>query len=123
MDSIENVVLELYALSKVDSLTEGRLDKFTMSTDNDLRKLPTGRDALTLHTKRACYQAGYLWKEAMGDFPLPDPTLWGWHRKTNGCFRPLWEDSQSSRVQFDKFISACFCGAKKCKNCKCTKLY
>ena len=82
MDSIENVVLELYALSKVDSLTEGRLDKFTMSTDNDLRKLPPGRDALTLHTKRACYQAGYLWREAMGDFPLPDPTLWGWYRKT-----------------------------------------
>ena len=121
MDLLEKFVLQLYALSRVDSLTQGRLDKFKMATDNDLRKLPPGRDALTQHTKRACYQAGYIWREATGDFQLPDPGLWGWVREGNEHYAPLWETSPSSQVHFQQFISTCFCGAQKCKNCKCTK--
>ena len=39
MDLLEKFVLQLYALSRADSLTQGRLDKFKMATDSDLRKL------------------------------------------------------------------------------------
>ena len=33
---LEKFVLEIYTVRKVDSLTQVRLDKFMMSTDNDL---------------------------------------------------------------------------------------
>ena len=37
---LEKFVLEIYTVPKMDSLIRARLDKFMMSTDNDLRKLP-----------------------------------------------------------------------------------
>ena len=36
INALEKFVLEIYAVRKVDSLTQARLDKFMMSTDNDL---------------------------------------------------------------------------------------
>ena len=52
-----------------------------MSTDDDLRKLPPSRELLIHHTKRACYQAGYLWRVSIDNFNLPDPKSWGWEKK------------------------------------------
>ena len=37
----EKFVLEIYAIRKVDSLTQARIDKFMMSRDNDLFKTST----------------------------------------------------------------------------------
>ena len=59
---LEKFALEIYAVCKVDSLTQTHLDKFMMSTDNDPQKLPTSREASIHYTKRPCYQAGYLWR-------------------------------------------------------------
>ena len=39
-------------------------------TDNDLWKLPPSRRALEQHTRRACYQAGYVWQESFSDAAL-----------------------------------------------------
>ena len=77
---LEKFVLEIYAVRKVDSLTQVRLDKFLMSTGNDLRKFPPNRQALIHHTKRACYQAGYLWRELIDNFDQPDQKPWGWEK-------------------------------------------
>ena len=96
------------------------LQKFLISSDNDLRKLPPGREVLTLHIKRACLVAGYLWRESVEDFQLPEFTLWGWFRNEDGSYRPLWE-AQVGNVKYDKFVMICSCAAQKCKNCKCSK--
>ena len=74
-------VLEIYGVRKVDSLTQACHDKSMISTDNDLWKPPPGREASIHHTKRACYQTGYLWKESIDNFDLPDPKAWGWGKK------------------------------------------
>ena len=66
-------------------------------------------------------QAGHLWREAICDFQLPDPKLLGWEGEGDERYTPLWETSPLSQVHFQQFISTCFCGAQKCKNCKCTK--
>ena len=50
--------------------------EFKASSDGDLRKLPPSREALREHSKRACYQAGYLWKEATENLILPERQLW-----------------------------------------------
>ena len=78
---LEKIFLEIYAVQKVDSLTQARLDKFLMSTKNNLRKLPPSREALFHRTKRACCQTGYLWRELIDNFVLPDPKSWGWEKK------------------------------------------
>ena len=46
---LEKFVLEIYTVRKEDSLIQARLDKFMMSTDNDLRKLAPSREALIYH--------------------------------------------------------------------------
>ena len=78
---LETFALEIYAVRKVDSLTQARLHEFMMSTDNDLRKLSPSQEALIHHTKRACYQAGYLWRESIDNFDLPDPKSRGWKKE------------------------------------------
>ena len=78
MNAIESFVMKMYTkLSKI-SLTDLRIDMFKSLTDNDLRKLPPSRRALGQHTRRACYQAGYVWQESVGDLTLPNSENWGW---------------------------------------------
>ena len=124
MDVLEDFVINLYSTSKrnssLASINTVRLDKFRTSPDNDLRKLPPSREALTQHAKRACYQAGFLWKESLEDFDLPDPTLWGWAYK-NETYIPLWQ-SKTSSVDIETFTTTCSCLSQKCKNCKCSRL-
>ena len=78
---LEKFVFEIHAVRKVDSLIQARLDIFMMSTDNYLRKLPPGREALIRQTKRACFQTGYLWRELIDNFDLPNPKSRGWGEK------------------------------------------
>ena len=48
-------------------------DMFKSLTDNDLQTPPPSRRALEQHTRRTCYQAGYVWQESVGDLTLPNP--------------------------------------------------
>ena len=48
---LEKFVFEIYAICKVDSLTQARLNKFMISIDNDLQKLPLSQEAIIHHTK------------------------------------------------------------------------
>ena len=120
IDKLEKYVLDMYDIRE-DTLTNGRIDRFKMSTDNDIRKLPPCKDALLQYTKRACYQAGFLWREGIYNVQLPDPTSWGWELKSNGLYGPLWVTTLTNQSQMDLFTSTCFCGAQKCKKCKCAK--
>ena len=110
----------LYSTNELSaSLTEERLSNFERSGDNDLRKIPMSRPGLVEHTKRSCYQAGYLWRECIENVTLPDPVLWGWCRK-NGKLVPKWQEGET--VDILPVISTCTCKTKSCKNCKCAKV-
>ena len=66
MNIFEQFVIEIYPGSKSfkhPSLGEMRLQKFITSTDNNLRNLPSSRDALLQHAKRVCYQAVSIFME------------------------------------------------------------
>ena len=89
---------------KVHSEQKG-LNKFQKSTDDDLRKLPPSREALLQHTKRACYQAGYLWQECESDLDHPDPKLWGWTFNEDHGLIPCWLTA-TSPIDLDKFMMA-----------------
>ena len=56
---------------------------FKSLTENGLRKLPPSRGVLEQHTRRACYQAVYVWQESVGDLTLPNPENW------DGCLKEI----------------------------------
>ena len=118
MDVIESYMLELYG-SRAITLVNARLDKFNKSTDNDLRSLPPSKDALRQHVLRACYQAGFLWRQSVEELDIPDPEKWGWKLDSvRALFHPLWTTAQSS-VTIKDFTKTCSCKTGKCKTCNC----
>ena len=116
---MERIVEYFQILYGFDStFAADRLNKFRKSTDGDLRKLAPSKQALLQHTKRACFQAGYVWKESIEDLFLPSPTLWGWLFDEVHGFGPCWLSSNSS-CDLDKFVTTCSCKTGKCERCKC----
>ena len=122
IDIINNFIRQIYFphLVESESLPELRLKSFLKSASNDMRMILPSKDAVIMHTKRACYQAGYLWAESLADIDLPDPCLWGWKKSESGNLVAQWL-SQTGIFNLETFISTCSCKSKKCVNCKCGK--
>ena len=121
VDVLEYYIKRLYspnAREVSQSLAVDRLTHFQRSTDNDVRKLPMSRPALLEHTRRACFQAGYLWMECVRNVTLPDPTLWGWQRH-EGSLIPKWQSDEPSDI--GSVLSTCSCKTNICKTCSCAK--
>ena len=59
MNIIKKFVTKMYTKQN-KSLTLLRIELFKYMKDSDFRKLPPSREALEQHTRRACYQAGYV---------------------------------------------------------------
>ena len=60
IDVLERLVSNIYFLRKSETLPEGHIDKFTISIENDLRKLPHKREALTHSTHKTCVLSVWL---------------------------------------------------------------
>ena len=85
--------------------------------DSDLWKLPPSRRALEQHTRRACYQAGYVWQESVGDLTIPNPENWQWVFEGN-MYQPPWQQEKCPKT-IESLTCSCHKGT--CKNCKCSK--
>ena len=81
MKAIESFAMKMCTKLSKKLLTDLRIDSFKSLTDNDLRKLPPSRRALEQHTRRAFYQAGYVWQESVGDLTLLNPENWDGYLK------------------------------------------
>ena len=77
MKKIEELICQLKGISEIFGGADIMM-KFQKSTDDNLGKLPTSREALSQHVRRLCYQAVYLWKDCQSDLILPKPNKWGW---------------------------------------------
>ena len=118
MNVIERYLLEVYG-SRATSLGAARLDMHRKSKENNLRSLPPNINSLCQHVLRACYQAGYLWRQSVEEVDIPDPKDWGWELDTSGAFfRPVWTTAESS-VTIKDFTKTCSCKTGKCKTCNC----
>ena len=84
-----------------------------------MRKLPPSRRALEQHTRRAFYQAGYVWQESVGDLTLPNPENWGWIFEGNMC-QSRWQQEKCQKA-IESLTLTCSCLKANCKNCKCSK--
>ena len=99
---------------------------------NDLRKylftkkgrtvdsLPPTEDSLRQHVKRAIFQAGFVWHQALQkNMLLPDPTCWGWQRGKDG-YEPSWMKMQDAS-KICKEVLHCCCKKGCMTRCKCKK--
>ena len=74
-------------------------------------QIPPTFDALEQHLRRAIYQGGYVWVQALLLQPvLPSPTGWGWTNNDNGVYVPKWTTLPLAAEACYKLLC---CGCKK----------
>ena len=85
MELLERYVVLLYDHTSSQTLVnQARKNLFTLK-GRAIDGLPSTKASLIEHTKRAAYQAGHCWGQAMVAAPeLPSPGDWGWKRKETG---------------------------------------
>ena len=123
MPVIERFVVLMYSRdSPLMNVNEARKYLFTHK-GRSIDLIPITADALLQHTKRASYQAGYVWGLMMHASPqLPDPSDWGWVKDPRNGWEPYWtslpEASKSCRE-----LLKCGCNPEKgcAGRCKCIK--
>ena len=88
MNTIERFVILLYdRTSKCADINKARKKLFAKKTE--VKQIPPTRAALEQHVKRAIYQGGHVWGQALLAFPvLPSPTSWGWTKTEDGMYEP-----------------------------------
>ncbi|KAK3731849.1 hypothetical protein QZH41_020219, partial [Actinostola sp. cb2023] len=89
MQHLERFVVLLYdRTSSKLTVNEARKQMFAQK-GRALEAIPPSRAALVEHTKRAAYQAGYCWGQALKPRPvLPSPEKWGW-TLSEGTWEPF----------------------------------
>ncbi|CAC5382302.1 unnamed protein product [Mytilus coruscus] len=60
-----------------------------------IENIPQSSAALHQHIKRAAYQAGFCWGQALVKLQeTPSPSNWGWKRNKGGLWEPFWTSLQ-----------------------------
>ena len=92
LDIIQRFVVILYCrTSELDSVNEARKQLFCRGS-RTLENIPLSEAALLQHCKRATYEGGHVWGNALtAGYGLPEPSDWGWC-KTYGTWLPYWTD-------------------------------
>lgn len=119
MHTIERFITLLYDRTS----TETDIDKARrklFSKKSNVQLIPPTRAALEQHVRRAVYQGGHVWGQALVPAPtLPSPTDWGWI-KTSGVYEPLWTTLPEASKICRELVS-CKCKQDCVKKCKCKK--
>ena len=106
--------------SSLEDINQAKKHLFAQK-GRSIENIPPTKAALVQHIKRAVYQAGYCWAQAMTSSPdLPCPSEWGWKRKEPCSWEANWTSLPEATVACRELLR---CGCKKgCKkNCKCSK--
>ena len=121
MELLERFVILLYDQTSAEISVNHARRQLSTKKGRKIDALPPTQAALTEHTKRAAYQAGYVWGQMLVAEPeLPSPSDWGWKKNAVDEWEVQWtllpEAGQACRELLR-------CGCKKgCRNqCKCRK--
>ena len=102
---------------ELSTVNEARKQLFAQGS-RTIEHIPPTKAALTQHVKRAIYQAGYVWSQALKPSPqLSTPALWGWAPSDAG-WKPFWTELPEAAMSCHELVH---CGCKKgCRHkCKC----
>ncbi|CAG2202514.1 unnamed protein product [Mytilus edulis] len=108
--------------SKLDLARENLQLELFARKQRQYDTIPPTRAALLEHTKRATYQGGHVWGQAViHDQHLPSPGDWGWVKENkDGMWIPHWTQLAAIAASCQELHK---CGCKKtCSGrCKCYK--
>ncbi|VDI80019.1 Hypothetical predicted protein [Mytilus galloprovincialis] len=98
--NIERFVVLMYdRTSECLGVDAARKDLFTRK-GRSIENIPPSSAALHQHIKRAAYQAGFCWGQALVKLQeSPSPSIWGWKRNKEGLWEPFWTSLQQADVQ------------------------
>ncbi len=120
MKLLEKFVVTMYDRSSTaETVNEARLDLFARK-HRSYETIPPTKAALFQHAKRAVYQAGHVWNQALVSQPDPvSPSEWGW-KKEGECWQIVWS-TLPPVAQSCEHLTRCQCKGYCCGRCKCYK--
>ena len=122
LHKIERFVVLMYSKTcTLSSVNDARKELFAQS-GRSIDNIPPTQGALLQHIKRTCYQASYIWAQALTPSPvLPNPVDWG-YKLLDTVLIPYWTDLEDVTKTCKELVH---CGCKKsCKiPCKCRSLH
>ena len=120
IEALERFVVLMYDRStELKGVDEARRYLFCKKS-REIENIPPTATALLEHTKRAAFQAGYIWGQCLDPKPfVPSPCDWGW-QKCDQHWEIMWTTlSEASKACYELLCCKC---KKICKgNCKCHK--
>src|SRR6218665_1121079 len=121
LTAIECFTVRLYDFSSHSSSVNSTRRKLFSQKGRTIENIPPTQDALGLHLKRAVYQAGHVWSQALVPLPvLPNPADWGW-ALCDGLWQPLWM-TLPDVAKCCPELKRCGCGTGcSTKRCRCFK--
>ena len=118
MTTLEHFVVLLYdRIINRTTVNDARKQLF-VKKGRQFDAIPPTKGALPEHCKRAAYQEGYIWGQALTPSPtLPSPQDWGWTLE-GGLWRPFWTTLSDVLGSCQQLV---LCGCKKgCpRRCSC----
>ena len=120
MQTIERFVVLLYdRISTSNDVNKARCKLFAKKGNVEL--IPPTSAALKQHVRRAVYQGGQMWGQALVPAPaLPSPSDWGWSSTSDQMYEPYWTTLPEASKVCQELIS-CTCKKGCTKRCKCKK--
>lgn len=121
MRVIEQFVVLLYDRSSSEmSVNKARKIMFA-EKNRSYDAIPPTREALIQHVRRATYQAGHIWGQALQAKPaLPLPITWGWKVDDDGTLTIHWTDLRAVAEQCQA-LKKCQCKTECGGRCTCKK--
>ena len=121
MQEIEIFVLLLYSRTSPFATVNAARKQLFSYGNRRLENIPPSRAALLQHVKRASFQAGYIWGQALTANPsLPSPSEWGWQKDKDGNWTPLWTTLPEASKGCRELVK-CNCKKRCLGQCKCHK--
>ena len=115
VENIERFVVLLYDRSRESlRVNAARKALFTWK-GRSIDNIPPS-SALQQHIKRAAYQAGYCWGQALVKLQeSPSPGSWGWKRSKDGQWEPFWSALKQASESCAELIK---CGCESENDCR-----
>ena len=119
--TLEKFVVHMYdRSSSTECVDEARLELFSRK-QRSYEAIPPTRAALVQHIRRAAYQSGCIWSQALEcQLKEESPAKWGWKQEEN-YWEILWSELPTIAKSCQE-LTKCQCKTPCCGRCKCYKL-
>ncbi|GFN95538.1 hypothetical protein PoB_002204400 [Plakobranchus ocellatus] len=118
---LEAYVVLLYDCTCTETTVDSARKNIFTTKNRSMDNIPPRKAALLQHTKRAIYQGGYVWGQALVRCPvIPSPNTHGWQKSGGQGWQLFWTLLPEAVASCSELLK---CGCKKgCpRQCKCVR--